>query len=151
MKIAYLTNTYPNPSCTFIRREIAALEANGIPILRFAIRPSEATLIDEADQKERLETRYILKTGLIKLLLAFGRAILTKPLDFLKTCQLMFKIGSKGEKNLLYHFIYLVEACVLLDWSIQASINHIHVHFGTNAATVAMLCHSLGRATAHIS
>ena len=68
MKIAYLINTYPNPSCTFIRREIAALEANDIPILRFAVRPSEATLIDEADQKERLKTRFILKTGPIPLL-----------------------------------------------------------------------------------
>jgi len=147
MKIAYLINTYPNPSCTFIRREIAALESKGIPILRFAVRPSEADLLDEADQKERLKTRYILKTGPIKLLLALGRVVLTKPLDFLKTCQLMFKIGSKGEKNLLYHFIYLVEACVLLDWSTQGSIDHIHVHFGTNATTVAMLCHSLGGPT----
>jgi colanic acid/amylovoran biosynthesis glycosyltransferase len=147
MKIAYLTNTYPNPSCTFIRREIAALEANGIPILRFAIRPSEANLIDEADQQESLKTRHILKIGAVKLLLALGRNLWTKPLDFLKTCQLMFKIGIKGEKNLLYHVIYLIEACVLLDWSTQASIDHIHVHFGTNAATVALFCHSLGGPT----
>ena len=144
MKIDYLTNTYPNPSCTFIRREIAALEANGLPVLRFAIRPSQANLIDEADQKESLKTRHILKIGAIRLLLALGRTLLTKPLDFLKTCQLMFKIGIKGEKNLLYHFIYLIEACVLLDWSNQDSIDHIHVHFGTNATAVAMFCQSLG-------
>jgi glycosyltransferase involved in cell wall biosynthesis len=104
-------------------------------------------LIDEADQQESLKTRHILKIGAVKLLLALGRNLWTKPLDFLKTCQLMFKIGIKGEKNLLYHVIYLIEACVLLDWSTQASIDHIHVHFGTNAATVALFCHSLGGPT----
>ncbi len=144
MKIAYLINSYPNPSCTFIRREIEAIETSGIPVFRFAIRPSAANLIDKADQQESLKTRYILKVGAIKLLLALVQVFLTRPLRFLKTCQLMFKIGIKGEKNLIYHFIYLAEACVLLNWSTQDLIEHIHVHFGTNPTTVAMLCQSLG-------
>ena len=38
MKIAYILNTYPQPSHSFIRREIAALEAAGHEVLRFAMR-----------------------------------------------------------------------------------------------------------------
>ena len=40
MNVAYLVNQYPHVSHSFIRREIAALEVQGITIQRFSIRPS---------------------------------------------------------------------------------------------------------------
>ena len=38
MTIAYLVNTAPVTSSTFIRREMAALEAQGVTVRRFALR-----------------------------------------------------------------------------------------------------------------
>ena len=52
MKLAYLMNTYPVTSATFIRREIAAIEANGVPVARFAIRRWGDRLVDPRVQLE---------------------------------------------------------------------------------------------------
>ena len=48
MKIAYLTNQYPHVRHTFIRREIVALEAHGVDVLRFSIRESGKEAVDPA-------------------------------------------------------------------------------------------------------
>ena len=45
---------------------------------------------------------------------------------------------------MLRHLVYLVEACVLLGWFERERVQHVHAHFGTNSATVAMLCRELG-------
>jgi colanic acid/amylovoran biosynthesis glycosyltransferase len=45
MKIAYLVNKYPKVSHSFIRREIAALEACGLLVARFSIRECESELL----------------------------------------------------------------------------------------------------------
>ena len=41
MRIAYLVNRYPTTSHSFIRREIHALEAQGLEVLRFSIQAGE--------------------------------------------------------------------------------------------------------------
>jgi colanic acid/amylovoran biosynthesis glycosyltransferase len=56
MNLAYLIPTYPMPSQTFIRREIAALEAQGLTVHRFAARRFGAELADAADRTERERT-----------------------------------------------------------------------------------------------
>ena len=38
-KVAYLVNQYPHVSHSFIRREIAGLEACGVEVERFAFKP----------------------------------------------------------------------------------------------------------------
>jgi glycosyltransferase involved in cell wall biosynthesis len=42
------------------------------------------------------------------------------------------------------HLVYLAEACLLRAWADRDDVGHIHVHFGTNSATVALLCRLLG-------
>ena len=51
--VAYLINQYPKVSHSFIRREILALERQGLPILRIAVRGWGDVLVDPADQAER--------------------------------------------------------------------------------------------------
>ena len=60
MKIAYLLNTYPLTSTTFIRREIQALEERGLPIARYAVRRWDQALVEPLDMAEQQRTRYIL-------------------------------------------------------------------------------------------
>ena len=45
---------------------------------------------------------------------------------------------------MIWHLIYLAEACLLRSLLESAGVRHLHVHFGTNAATVALLCHHIG-------
>ena len=144
MKIAYLMNTHPYASCTFIRREMAALEANGVSVQRFAVRSPTTAMIDEADQQEATKTQVILDVGGLGLLLAIFKTAISNPFSFLSMLLLAVRIGWRSETGVIYHLIYLAEACVLQGWLSQSNITHVHVHFGTNATTVAMLCQGLG-------
>jgi colanic acid/amylovoran biosynthesis glycosyltransferase len=44
---------------------------------------------------------------------------------------------------LLYHLVYLAEACKLLPWLKAHQSQHLHAHFGTNSAEIAMLASKL--------
>jgi colanic acid/amylovoran biosynthesis glycosyltransferase len=144
LKIAYLINQYPKVSHSFIRREILALEACGLTILRFAVRSCADELVDEADQQELKKTRFLLEGGAIALLQALLTVMLHHPSQFLQATGLTLKMGWRSEQGILKHLAYLAEACVLLNWLAAAEVTHVHAHFGTNPATVAMLCRVLG-------
>jgi colanic acid/amylovoran biosynthesis glycosyltransferase len=53
-------------------------------------------------------------------------------------------MGWRAERSLPVHFIYLAEACYIEPWLRAAGVQHLHAHFGTNSAEVAMLVHALG-------
>ena len=84
MKIAYLTNQYPHVRHTFIRREIVALEAHGVDVLRFSVRDSGSEIVDPADRAEYQTTRSILAAGKSALLQALIAHAFTRPLRFLQ-------------------------------------------------------------------
>ena len=66
MKIAYLVNQYPKVSHTFIRREIMALERQGVSVARFALRGWDAEVKGDEDLAERGRTRHILRDGVVR-------------------------------------------------------------------------------------
>jgi colanic acid/amylovoran biosynthesis glycosyltransferase len=142
--IAYLVNQYPTVSHSFIRREIAGVEASGMRVARFSIRPCGSDLVDEADKLELEKTQVVLGIGLKGLLFHLLRVALTKPIRFISTLWLTLQIGWCSDRGRLRHLAYLAEACVLLSWFSQSGIKQVHAHFGTNSTTVAMLCNALG-------
>jgi glycosyltransferase involved in cell wall biosynthesis len=144
MKISYLMNQHPYASCTFIRREIVELEAKGLSVSRFSIRRPESKLVDVADQQELAKTWFIFDLGWAKLLLSVVRTGFSRPRRFFNALRLALKIGRKSDRGIVVNLAYLVEACVVLDWCKSLAINHIHAHFGSNPASVAMLCRVLG-------
>ena len=144
MKVAYLVNQYPKVSHTFIRREIAALEAAGIEVHRYSIRPCPDQLVDEADKAEEARTRVILRAGPLRLLGGLVKSGVTHPLKTLQAGKLALDVGWRSDRGPLLHLAYLVEACTLRDWLAERGIEHVHAHFGTNSAAVAMLCHVVG-------
>ena len=149
MKIAYLTNQYPKISHTFIRREIDAVmraDAN-LEVFRYSIRPTPDRLIDPADIAEQQSTDVVLNHGFISLLLATLRGLLTRPVKFFGAFLLAMRLGRNGSQGCLWHIFYLAEAAWLLRQFQSKQITHVHVHFGTNPATVALLCRVLGGPT----
>mgnify|MGYP006275321511 CR=1 FL=1 len=144
MQIAYLVNQYPKVSHSFIRREIQTLEKRGWEVLRFAVRGCAEDLVDAADQEELPKTRYILKAGIIVLLSSLLFVLFTRSKRFIFALKNTIAIGWKSERGLLIHLIYLVEACVLLQWLKNTEVKLVHCHFGTNSTTVAMICYWLG-------
>jgi len=143
-RIAYLINQYPQISHVFIRREIRALERQGLQVLRIALRGWDAAGVDPEDHEERSRTRYVLEDGLAPLGWAVIRTIFTAPGRFISALALAVRLGWRAERPLPYHLAYLAEACRMLPWLRAFGASHVHAHFGTNSAEVVMLVHALG-------
>lgn len=145
MKIAYLVNQYPWVSHSFIRREIRALEAIGFEVARFSIRDTGvgAKHADEADRREAQKTRVLLRrpAGLLGDV-AWAKA--RRPAQFFRALRLAWSIGRRSDVGVARQMAYLAEACRLLRWVQAENCVHLHAHFATNPAAVAMLCHELG-------
>ncbi len=150
MQIAYLINTYPKPSHTFIRREIAALEVLGWQVHRFAMRSDRAALVDPVDFIEDDKTEHVLEIGGKNLLRSSLGWMIKHPKQALAGLAMAIRCGSKGKSGgpgtggVPRHLIYLLEAAHVARRAHELGVAHIHAHFGTNSATVAMLTEALG-------
>jgi len=144
LRIAYFINQYPKNSHSFIRREIRALERQGLDIFRIAARGWDDELADAEDQQERHRTRYLLQAGIFPLLWAIFRTLLTRPWRFARALVLAIRMGHRAERSMPYHLAYLAEACRMLPWLSSYGATHIHAHFGTNSAEIVMLAHAMG-------
>jgi len=145
MRIGYLVTEYPAVSHTFIRREIHALEELGVEVVRYTVRRQRSgELKDPTDLAEAEKTRVLLEVGKRGLALASARAAARDPVRFARAASRATTMGQRSERGLAYHGAYLAEACVLREWLEEDGVEHLHAHFGTNSAMVALLTHELG-------
>jgi colanic acid/amylovoran biosynthesis glycosyltransferase len=144
LKLAYLTTEYPKVSHTFIRREILELERRGHTLIRLAIREAGDAIADGADRLETDRTIHFMSLSKWEIISQFTRVVLTRPCRWLRALRMTLAMSNASERGLLRHFAYLAEASVLLRIVLNHSVQHIHVHFGTNAAAVARLIRCLG-------
>lgn len=143
-KVAYLVNQYPKVSHTFIRREILALEALGLEVMRLSVRGWENEVPDPVDESERQKTRYLLQDGVVGLLKSAVSVFSKDPVRFLSTLKTAIGMGIRADRSWPFHVAYLLEACKALQWLQKAKIDHVHAHFGANSTEVAMLVRLLG-------
>jgi glycosyltransferase involved in cell wall biosynthesis len=147
-RIAYLVNQYPQPSLTFVRREVRELEASGLPIDRYSIRPPPSDLVDADDRIEADRTTALLTGGglgkLGRLVTATLGNALRSPVATLRTLKLALRISRGSDRGLIRHLAYAAEACLLRKLLDRTGATHLHAHFATNSAAVAMLCHVAG-------
>ena len=144
MKIAYFVNQYPKVSHSFIRREIIALEAQGIDVRRFALRGWSDKVVDTDDMAEQHKTRYVLAKGLVGLMGPMLACLLRSPLKWFRAGVAAMQMARGSDRPWPIHMVYLAEACRLKCWLDEAQIDHVHAHFGTNSTEVVMLAHLLG-------
>ncbi|MGO4908380.1 glycosyltransferase [Pseudorhodobacter sp. W20_MBD10_FR17] len=150
MKIAYLVNTYPRASHTFIRREVQALERLGHQVHRFAMRSERGSLIDPADLAEDTRTEHVLQKGLLPVAWVALCWCMAHPAKLAQAFAAAMRAGKRGAGQTagtggrLRQFVYLIEAAYVAQRCDALGIQHLHAHFGTNSAAVAMLAHFLG-------
>jgi glycosyltransferase involved in cell wall biosynthesis len=136
LRVAYFSSIYPAVSHTFIRREIHAMELLGVKTFRYALRPA-GNLVDKEDKIELKKTRYIFRSG-VGGFLSCCAMLLSQPAALLWALRHAVKMGWRSERGLLKHLVYVAEGAVLARWCSQERVQHIHAHFGTNPAAVAM-------------
>ncbi len=148
MKIAYLVNQFPKVTHSFIRREILALERQGFEVMRIALRGWDTLSPDPEDRLERERTHYVLQHGLMPLIAPTLRVLFSSPRRFAAALKLAFKMSRQSpDRSLPYHLIYVAEAALILRWTKLNGTKHLHAHFGTNSAEIAMLSRVLGAPT----
>lgn len=144
MKICYLSNQYPKVSHTFIRREIQALEQLGCSILRVCARQNVGELVDPSDIRELEKVHSIAQGKILAVLFAGLIGAVTSPVKFLKAASMSFSLGCRDGGKIHKYLIYLAEACYLKKLCREHKVDHIHAHFATNPAAVALLCKIMG-------
>jgi colanic acid/amylovoran biosynthesis glycosyltransferase len=145
LRIGYLVNQYPKVSHTFIRREILELERQGVEVVRYALRGYDEPVVDEADALERQRTFYLLGSGAGALARDVVRMVLRRPARFFTALRALVRLGRHADRPFPYHLLYLAEACRLAIRAQRDGIAHLHAHFGTNSAEVALLAGILSR------
>jgi len=144
VKVAYLVNQYPKISHTFVRREIAAVVSEGIQVFRYSLRPSPETLVDPRDLAEALKTHVLLGESKMRIFAALVATAFGRPLRFCRALRATLRLARPSDRGVFRHLAYFVEACLLSRLLSRQAIRHVHAHFGTNSATVAMLTYELG-------
>ncbi len=138
MRIAYFVNKYPAVSHSFIRREVLELERTGIDVRRYAIYCEADTLKDPQDKQEHLRTRYIKAQPPQRLAATILGLALGRPRRFLRTFGEAVRHGKRADVGIIKHVFYFLEGCVLARWCERDGVSHVHAHFGTNSAAIAM-------------
>lgn len=146
LRLAYLMNQYPAVSHTFVRRELRRIEKMGHSVLRLTIRAADNPPVDPQDQEELAVTVRCLAPP-IALFRAAAHAAMTRPLKLWRATRAMWRMHRLSERGLVTHLAYLLEAAVLLRVLRRERVQHVHVHFGTNAAAVMRLARAMGGPT----
>jgi colanic acid/amylovoran biosynthesis glycosyltransferase len=144
LKIAYFVNQYPKVSHSFIRREILAMERQGFEVQRIALRGWKESLPDAEDRQEQEKTQYVLRTGLLGLLVPWLLRLLRSPLKMSSALCLAIRLSRQTDGRLLHHLVCVAEASRILSWVAASQARHLHAHFGTNSAEIAMQMRVLG-------
>jgi colanic acid/amylovoran biosynthesis glycosyltransferase len=80
----------------------------------------------------------------VPLVVALLRVLLASPLRLLGVARNALGMARMAPRPWPVHLVYLAQACWLLELARREEVSHVHAHFGTNAAEVAMLCAQLG-------
>lgn len=144
LRLAFLTTEYPKASHTFVRRELLAVEKLGHEIQRLSIRDALATCVDPADKAEAEKTTICLNQPKLGMIASALKVAVTRPRRFLDAVRTTYQLWKASDRGWIKHLAYLVEAASLLPVLERDNVEHIHVHFGKNAADVALMIKKLG-------
>ena len=139
--IAYLVSRYPAVSHTFILREVAALRENGFTIHTASINSPDrdAAAMTEAERAEAARTFVVKRTSPVGILAALFRTVVSRPAGILRGFLYAFALAGADLRCAALFLCYFGEAVVLGDWMRRRGVSHLHVHFATPAATVALI------------
>ena len=139
-RMAYLISRYPAVSHTFILREVRQLRAQGFDIRSVSVNPPDRASADMTpDEVEEAGATYCLKRhgwrGALRAQLWGWR----HPRAYWRGLKAAVGFGGWDLKRGLYGLFYWVEALMLARWMEQQGVTHLHVHFATAAANIALI------------
>jgi glycosyltransferase involved in cell wall biosynthesis len=131
---------YPRFSQTFIANEIAELERQGCEVHILSLRKPTDGVFHEAVCRVKARAEYLPESHhgqWVSLLRSHWNCFRRSPAAFLEALRILRR-DATGE------WYDLARAVEVLRWVKKKKLDHVHVHFGTSEATVALLAHALG-------
>jgi glycosyltransferase involved in cell wall biosynthesis len=144
VRLAYLCNLYPAVSHSFVRREIEGVEQAGHEVHRFSLRPARADLKDESDLREAACTQVVLRQGALRLIFSALLLAFSRPGKTFHAIGAAASLSGPGIGSKFRHLAYWLEAAWLVRRLEALRIEHVHAHFGTNPAAVALIARAWG-------
>ena len=140
VRLGYLSSRYPAVSHTFILREVRQLREAGFEIHSASVNPPDRG-VDEmtADEVEEARDTYYLKAHGVRGALAAHLWGLLRPAQYLRGLICGLGFGGWNLKRGLFGFFYFTEALMLARWMSAHRLTHLHVHFATAAANIALI------------
>jgi len=138
-RVGYVLRMYPRFSQTFIVNEILELERQGLDIRIASLRKPTEGRFHELLAKVRAEADYLPETlcGYAgKVCRVHVRAFWRAPRRYARALGVVLRYAGAD-------WFDLVQAAFLCRWARKKRVDHIHVHFGTQEATVALLANIL--------
>lgn len=146
LRLAYLCDQYPAISHTFVMREVQALRRLGAEIATVSIRRSNPDHLKAgADRREFETTHALLPVGPAQLLRTHLAAFARQPRRYVATLLWALRLDGRSGRGRLWQLFYFAEAVLVWDRLRRDGLSHVHAHFTTPAADVAMIAAQLGR------
>ncbi|MBI4717174.1 MAG: glycosyltransferase [Planctomycetes bacterium] len=140
LRVGYLLRMYPRFSQTFVVNEILELERQGVDVRIVSLRKPDEGMFHETVARVKARAHYLPETALsdaLKHLSTQWNLLRRAPGTLLGAAGLVARHRGAGWFDLL-------QAGHLLRWARKQAVEHVHVHFGTNEATTALLANRLG-------
>jgi glycosyltransferase involved in cell wall biosynthesis len=127
-------------SMIFVLREVLQLRKLGFRIDVASINAADRQPRDltQAEAGEAARTYYIKPDALRGAPRAHAKVLLSRPSRYLAGWALAFRLGGSDVKALFYQLMYLTEALMVGVWMQRVGQRHLHVHLGSQPATVGL-------------
>jgi glycosyltransferase involved in cell wall biosynthesis len=138
--LAYLTSQYPMLSMTFVLREVRQLRRMGFRIDTASINAPDRPLANlTAEEAAEAGLTYYLKThGAGGAVSAHLKTLFTRFTGYWRGLRLVLSLGALDLKRLIFNLMYFTEALMVGVWMQRVRQRHLHVHLGSQAATVGL-------------
>src|SRR5579884_47428 len=137
-KIAYLLDSFPVLSETFVLQEILELERRGLPLCLFSLAKPSARKMAKGAWNGQTSVTYISDQSKLKLLAIVVRRFLKSPWRFLRTAILMAVHYLPGSA-----ILYLICGAYVSEQIEREGITQMHSHFASASASVAQVVYLL--------
>jgi colanic acid/amylovoran biosynthesis glycosyltransferase len=138
--IAYLASQYPMLSMIFILREVIQLRDLGFRIDVASINsPDRAPEgLTAVEATEAGNAYFIKRHGLKGAAKAHFQTLFTNFAGYLRGLRLVLRLAGLDLPRLVLNLVYFSEALMVGEWMKRKKHRHLHVHLGSQAATVGL-------------
>ena len=138
--LAYLVSLYSGLSMVFVSREVLLLRALGFNIDVASINPPDRPpgKLTEAEAAEAKRTYCVKADGAVAAIKAHIRVVAKRPAGYFLGLRLAVRLAGFDLRRLIFNLLYFTEALMVGMWMQRKLQKHLHVHLGSQAATVGL-------------